>query len=520
MRLLRIVLVVALLGVGVGAVVVVLGGIPSTGANASTQYLTAAATMRDVTQSAAATGNVSAAATYSLTFGSAAQPASSAAASSSSSSSSSSNSSSNTGSGSSITWPVTGVSVNVGDSVTTGQTLATADPNDAQLQLKVAQANLDAANSKLSTDKKGPDATTRAAARDSVTQAETQLSQARQSATDTERQNAVSLSQARSAVTRAKDQLATDRKNGAPAQTISGDKAAITQANQNVATTEARNTAANHSAENQVTNASNGVTSARDNYNKAIAPATAAQIATDESAVASAQSSLAVAKTAVANVSIVAPVAGVVTAVNIVVGANAPSGAAISLASADLQVTADFSETDLPSLKVGQPATVTIKAVAGTAVDGVVSAIAPQAASSSGGVVAYAVTIALTTPPAEIRMGMSAQVTVTLAQSTNVIAVPTSALGGSAGAYTVQVLDSNGQPQPVTVQVGLVTNTLAEITSGLSVGQRVVTGTASTRTGTTTTGTGVGIPGVTGGGGAGGGRFGGGGGGGGGVTTP
>jgi HlyD family secretion protein len=519
MRLLRVVLVVILLGVGVGAVVVVLGGIPSTGANAATQYLTSAAAMRDVTESAAATGNVSAAATYSLTFGSTAEPASSAAASSSSSSSSS-NSNSNAGSGSSITWPVTTVSVNVGDNVTAGQTLATADPTDAKLQLQVAQANLDAANSKLSTDRKGPDATTKAAAHDSVTQAETQLSQARQSASDTERQNAVSLSQARSAVVRAEDQLATDKKDGAPAQTISGDKAAITQAEQNVASTEARNTASNHSAENQVTNASHGVTSAIDNYDKAIAPATAAQIATDESAVASAQSSLTVAKTAVSNASIVAPVAGVVTAVNIVAGANAPSGAAITLASADLQVTADFSETDLPSLKVGQAASVTIKAVGGTAVDGVVNAIAPQAASSSGGVVAYAVTISLTTPPAEIRMGMSAQVSVTLAQSTNVIAVPTSALGGSAGAYTVQVLDANGQPQAVAVQVGLVTNTLAEITSGLSVGQRVVTGTASTRTGTTTTGTGVGIPGVTGGGG--GGRFGGGGfsGGGGGATNP
>jgi macrolide-specific efflux system membrane fusion protein len=102
-------------------------------------------------------------------------------------------------------------------------------------------------------------------------------------------------------------------------------------------------------------------------------------------------------------------------------------------------------------------------------------------------------------------MGMSAQVTVTLAQAENVLAVPTTALAGTEGSYTVQVIGANGQAETVAVQVGLVTNSLAEITSGLTAGQRVVTGTASTRTGTTG-GTGVSIPGVVPGGG-GGGRF-------------
>ena len=62
-------------------------------------------------------------------------------------------------------------------------------------------------------------------------------------------------------------------------------------------------------------------------------------------------------------------------------------------------MTADFTETDLPSLAVGQPASVTIKAVNAT-VDAVVSSIAPMATSTStGSVVTYPVTITLQNPP-------------------------------------------------------------------------------------------------------------------------
>ena len=88
----------------------------------------------------------------------------------------------------------------------------------------------------------------------------------------------------------------------------------------------------------------------------------------------------------------------------------------------------------------------------------------------------------------------------------NVIAVPTIALVGSNGSYEVRVLDANGQVQLRPVTVGLTTSTLAEIKSGLSEGDQVVTGTATARQNTTTTG-GGGIGAFpVGGGGAGGGR--------------
>src|SRR4029077_13219960 len=161
---------------------------------------------------------------------------------------------------------------------------------------------------------------------------------------------------------------------------------------------------------------------------------------------------------------------------------------AIEVQSSAMTVTAAFSEGDVPNLKVSQPAQITIKAVGTTPIDGTVSSIAESSASSSGGVVSYDVTVAIATPPPTLRVGMSAQVSVTIASSANVIAVPTAAVLGSGGTYAVQVVDAAGQVQDVTVDVGLVTSSYIEITSGLSVGQQVVIGTSTSRSGSTTTG--------------------------------
>jgi membrane fusion protein, macrolide-specific efflux system len=200
----------------------------------------------------------------------------------------------------------------------------------------------------------------------------------------------------------------------------------------------------------------------------------------------------------IARATITAPADGTVVAVNVVAGADSSTGPAISLATGPLQAVADFTETDLPSLKTGQSASVTVDAVDAT-IDGLVSAIAPSAASSSGSVVTYAVTIQLTSPPASARPGMSAKASVTIAQASGVLAVPAVALNGSAlTGYTVLVVGVDGSTQSRDVTVGLVTSTQAEIKSGLQGGESVVIGTTAAQT-TTTGGGGFGIPGAGGG---------------------
>ena len=92
-----------------------------------------------------------------------------------------------------------------------------------------------------------------------------------------------------------------------------------------------------------------------------------------------------------------------------------------------------------------------------------------------------------------------------MASATNVMTIPAAALRGTTGNYTVLILAADGTPTAQPVQVGLVTNTTAEIKSGLAVGQQVVTGVNTPQTGATTTnggggfGGGLGVP-ITGGG--------------------
>jgi macrolide-specific efflux system membrane fusion protein len=95
---------------------------------------------------------------------------------------------------------------------------------------------------------------------------------------------------------------------------------------------------------------------------------------------------------------------------------------------------------------------------------------------------------------------MSADVSVTTAQALSVLAVPAAALTGSSGAYAVRVIDAAGQVQARSVTVGLVTSAQVEVKSGLTEGETVVTGLASTRTTTTNAGGFGGFGGGTGGG--------------------
>jgi macrolide-specific efflux system membrane fusion protein len=148
----------------------------------------------------------------------------------------------------------------------------------------------------------------------------------------------------------------------------------------------------------------------------------------------------------------------------------------------DMQVTAQFAESDLPSLALGQQASVTVSATS-DALTGTLVAIDPVASTSAGSsVVSYPVTIALIDVPATVLPGMSAEVAVTIAAARNVLATSATALEGSAGNYSVRVLDASGTPVSRQVEVGLVTSSLAEIKSGLAEGDEVIIGTTSSTT--------------------------------------
>ena len=265
-------------------------------------------------------------------------------------------------------------------------------------------------------------------------------------------------------------------------------------------------------ATSKVNTATIEVATAQDAYDAAT---TTAQLRQTKIALLNARDGLAQAKAALADLnaqlshaSLVAPADGIVTVINLTVGANAPVADAIDLAAATFQVTANVVESDVSTLQIGQPATVTVSAISAD-LTGTVTAIAPVAeTSTSGGVVSYAVTVSLQAPPPSLRPGMTADVTVTTASASGVLAVPAAAIRGTSGNYNVLVLTAAGTAEARPVTVGLMTSSLVEIKSGLNAGDVVITGTASQQRTTTGGQGGNGIV-VPGGGGGFGGRGGG-----------
>jgi multidrug efflux pump subunit AcrA (membrane-fusion protein) len=478
-----------LIVVGVGAVIAVVAQ-PGAGSTSGTRYTTATAQVADVTKAVVATGTVGPVAVYSLQFGSNATLQNG---------SSSSSSGNGANSGSTPTWKVATLNATPGQSVKTGDILATADTSSAELALTVAEANLASAQARLKTDKQGLSSTDKAAAALQVTQANQALSQAKSSRSQTYAQNSLKLRQQRQAITDAKSKYTTDKAANppVPAAQLSQDKSAITSAEQQLASLQLQVSQSNQQANNQVTSAANQVKSAKLGYASKIAGPSSATIASDQAAIATAKQNVDTAKTSLGYAQLVSPVDGVVLTVNITRGVDASSGSAITVQSNAFQVSASVAEADLPSLKLGQDSNVTLTA-SGLLAAGKVTQISPVGSGgSSGGVVSYPILVSLAQPPAGTASGMSASISITTAQASNVLAVPSIALVGSATAgYSVRVLDSASQPQLVSVQVGLVTSSMAEIQSGISAGTAVVTGTSSSRTNSTTTqGGGFGTPG-------------------------
>jgi multidrug efflux pump subunit AcrA (membrane-fusion protein) len=505
------ILAIALILVGAGSVGLVLVG-PTIGASPGTQYLTSTVSTGTVSAQSVATGAVQAATVYGLRFGVNPDIVSSAGTTSGTGGTTNAAGSAGSASGSSIAWPVLTVPVKVGDRVSKGQVLATADAAAAQLALSSAQATLAAAQAKLATDQGGPDALTLAQARNSLSQSYGSYQQAVSNNQSTEAQNALTLQQAQAAVTTDQAQLTTDQAaTPSDPATVAKDQAALAGAQQSLAATQLKVTQSNQQAAAGVTNASLSYQAASLAYQGKIAPASNATILADQATVATSQEAFNAAQAAVTDSTMIAPSDGLVVAVNILPGVNAPSSYAVEESVGPMVAIASFAEADITKLKVGQAASVTVSAV-GTSVPGVLTAIVPAASGSSGNssVVTYAVTVTLTTPPATVLAGMTAQITVITASVDNALRVPATALQGSAaGGYSVQVVDGSGSPTATAVQVGLITSSYVQITGGLSAGETVVTGTVSARSGITGTSGGGNITTLTGGGGFGGG-FGGG----------
>jgi multidrug efflux pump subunit AcrA (membrane-fusion protein) len=148
-------------------------------------------------------------------------------------------------------------------------------------------------------------------------------------------------------------------------------------------------------------------------------------------------------------------------------GSSSSSFATLSDLSS-MQLVVALSESEIGSVKAGQPATVTIEALSGAKLAAHVSEVALLSTSSSGGAVSYDVTFQLDQLEAGLKVGMSATAEVVVKQAEGVN-VPTSAI--SAGSVTVK---RSGKQVRQRVVTGLAGNTSTIILSGLKAGETVV----------------------------------------------
>ena len=389
------------------------------------------------------------------------------------------------------------VAVTVGQAVTAGEVLATIDAAAATAQLSVAQANLAAAQARLASDKVGPTSATVATARDSVSQANQQLANARQSLSDTEAGNAQAIDAAEASVSAAQAKLTADQQAQppVPANQLAADSSALAQAKQSLSAAQVHAATSLHQAQQQVSSASLGVTSAQDQYDLKTAATPAAQIASDEASVAQAQSALVTAGQTAGGAEIVAPGAGTVTAVQIKVGqqvgggSGSGGGASASTSSsssssasgqvevmdlAHLVLDGQVSDVDVAKLKLRQGATITADALGSTTLTGSVCEI-DQVGTQIQGVASYGVQVCLDGTNAGLRVGMSADAAVVVQRAAGVVLVPSLAVQTRGGQQVVEVLGTDGKTAVATpVQVGLSDGQETQIVSGLDSGARVV----------------------------------------------
>lgn len=190
-----------------------------------------------------------------------------------------------------------------------------------------------------------------------------------------------------------------------------------------------------------------------------------------------------------ADYTIKAPFDGVIAMVNLKVGDSAGSTAIATIVTTQQIAEISLNEVDAAKINVGFKATMTFDAIDGLEITGKVAEV-DTIGTVSQGVVTYNIKIVFDMQDSRVKSGMSTNATIVTNSKTDILLVPSSAVKtDSNGGNYVQTLDANGQPQNVTVLIGITDDTNTEITSGLNEGDKIVTqtvGSSSAKTTTTT----------------------------------
>lgn len=246
-------------------------------------------------------------------------------------------------------------------------------------------------------------------------------------------------------------------------------------------------------------------TAARSTYDAAVtqldededADASDVQIAADQTAVVSARDALASAREAVDDATLVSTIRGTVTSVGIEVGdtvgssggssAGASGSAATSTATTTSSTTAvsivstgtfvldaTVAAADVESLQDGLQAELTVSGVT-DAVYGTVTSVGRVAETSSSGSAVFPVTVTVTGTRDDLYSGTSADATITVSQTPDVLTVSTPAVQTDGDTTYVDLVtdEATGATTRTEIEIGETYGMSTEVVSGLSEGDVV-----------------------------------------------
>jgi len=161
-------------------------------------------------------------------------------------------------------------------------------------------------------------------------------------------------------------------------------------------------------------------------------------------------------------------------------GSGGVSGGTEVLTIADLNsmvINAHVNQADVPRLKVNQRVEVSVEAVAGLSVTGMVERIAPQATIKNN-IKGFAARILLQNVDPRIRPGMTANIKIPVASADNVMAVPLAAVFTEKDPETGQYerfvyVQKDGSFEKRNVKIGVADYFFAEVQGGLNAGEIV-----------------------------------------------
>ena len=206
-------------------------------------------------------------------------------------------------------------------------------------------------------------------------------------------------------------------------------------------------------------------------------------------------SSLSEAESDMNEMTITAPMSGVVVGEPKTAGTMAVQGSdnpTVIMRIADLsskQIQAKVDETDIGNVKVGQTATFTVDSYTGRTFTARVSKISQtdpgnswdasnssssSSSSSSASVIYYYVTLDVDDPDNELLPAMTARVEINTADRPGALVVPISALKTDANGSYVVIKNPDGSQENRHVETGIYSDEYVEILAGLSEGEQIV----------------------------------------------